>query len=178
MIAIDPLPQIFAAPVLECGSHKCPLCYYEETSFGPILPLSNGLGVGFIERCVVIAETLYMYKYQWGGATRARFAGWYRPGGPPFLSGVCRSFRCMEGFLIRGWQYVHPGWRWLHEPQPISNQPVGLGFLHLAGRYRPGGPPFTSPICWSCRCMEIFLIRGWDPILPGWRWLVLTLWLE
>ena len=28
--------------------------------------------------------------------------------------------------------------RWLHEPQPISNQPVGLGLSHRAGRYRTG----------------------------------------
>ena len=28
--------------------------------------------------------------------------------------------------------------RWLYEPQPISNQPVGLGLPHRAGRYRPG----------------------------------------
>ena len=32
--------------------------------------------------------------------------------------------------------------RWLHEPQPISNQPVALGFPHLAGRYRPEGSAF------------------------------------
>ena len=25
--------------------------------------------------------------------------------------------------------------RWFHEPQRISNQPVGLGFPDLAGRY-------------------------------------------
>ena len=25
--------------------------------------------------------------------------------------------------------------------------------------------------------MEEFLIQGWDPILPGWRWLMLVLWL-
>ena len=37
------------------------------------------------------------------------------------------------------------GRRWLHEPQPISNQPVGLGFPHHAGRYWLGGPPFSFP---------------------------------
>ena len=62
------------------------------------------------------------------------------------------------------------GCRWRHEPQPINNQPVGLGFPHRAGRYRPGGPPpFSSPVCWSCRCMEGLPIRGWDHIPPGWR---------
>ena len=56
--------------------------------------------------------------------------------------------------------------RWLHEPQPISNQTVGLGFPHPAGRYRPEGSGLTSPSCWSCRCMEGFLMRGWELILP------------
>ena len=28
--------------------------------------------------------------------------------------------------------------RWLHEPQPISNQSVGLGFPHPAGGIDPG----------------------------------------
>ena len=45
----------------------------------------------------------------------------------------------MEGFLIRGWEIIFPGCdgtsalsrgvtlaaRWLHEPQPLSNQLVG-----------------------------------------------------
>ena len=35
--------------------------------------------------------------------------------------------------------------RWLRELQPISNQPVGLGFTHRAVRNRPGGSPFSSP---------------------------------
>ena len=62
----------------------------------------------------------------------------------------------MEGFLIRGWEIILPGCggtsalargatlaaRWLHEPQPISNQPVGLVFPQTAGRYRPGGSLF------------------------------------
>ena len=87
----------------------------------------------------------------------------------------------MEGFLIRGWDLNLPvsgatstlaggatlAARWLHEPQPISNQPVGLGFPHPAGRYRPGGSAFSSPGCWSCRDMEGFLTRGWELILPG-----------
>ena len=28
-----------------------------------------------------------------------------------------------------------------------------------------------------CRCMEGFLIGGWDFILPGWRWVILALYL-
>ena len=89
----------------------------------------------------------------------------------------------MEGFLIRGWELILPGCggtaalargstlaaRWLHEPQPISDHPVGLGFPHPAGRYRPGESAFSSPGCWSCIDMEGLLTRGWDLILPGVR---------
>ena len=67
----------------------------------------------------------------------------------------------MEGFLTQGWELDLPGCggtsalargatlapRWLHEPQPISDRPVGLGFPHPAGRYRPGGYAFSSPGC-------------------------------
>ena len=67
-----------------------------------------------------------------------------------------------------GMDPILPGCRWLHKLQPISDRPVGLGFPHRAGRYRLGGPPFSSSIHRSCRGTEIFLIREWDPILPGW----------
>ena len=101
-------------------------------------------------------------------------AGRYRPGGSLFSSPGCWSCSDMEGFLIRGWDPIFPGCggtstlsrkatlaaRWLHQPQPSSNQPVGLGFPHPAGRYRPGGPPFSSPGSWSCRWMEGILMRG------------------
>ena len=108
-------------------------------------------------------------------------AGRYRPGESPFTSPSCWSCRYMDGFLIRGWELILPGCggtsalargatlaaRWLHEPQPISNLPMGLGFPHPAGRYRPGESAFLSPGCWSCAGMERFMIRGWELILPG-----------
>ena len=57
---------------------------------------------------------------------------------------------------------------------------LSVGFPRRAARYRPGGSSFSSPFCWSRRCMEGFAIRGWDPIFPGWRWLMLavSIWLE
>ena len=84
-------------------------------------------------------------------------------------------------FLTRGWELVLPGCggtsalaqgatlaaRWIHEPQPISNHLVGLGFPHPAGRYRPGGPAFSTSGSWSCRDRERFMIRGWELILSG-----------
>ena len=74
----------------------------------------------------------------------------------------------MEGFLTQGWELILPGCggtsalareatlaaRWLHEPQPISNQPVELGFPHLAGRYRPGRFSLSSPGYWR---LEIWM---------------------
>ena len=101
------------------------------------------------------------------------------------LSLGCWSCRGMEGFLTRGWEFILSGCggtaalargatlaaRWLHEPQSISNHPVGLGFPHPAGRYRPGGSAFTSPASWICRDIDGFLTRGWELILPGVRWL-------
>ena len=87
----------------------------------------------------------------------------------------------MKGFLNRGWKRILPGCgrtsalshgatlaaRCIHEPQPISNHPVGLGFPHPAGRYRPGGSEFTFPGCWSCRDMDGFPTRGWEITLSG-----------
>ena len=49
--------------------------------------------------------------------------------------------------------------------------PMALGFPHLVGRHRPGGSPCSSPVGWRGRCAEGFMIRGWDPILCGCRWL-------
>ena len=115
---------------------------------------------------------------QWGcGSHRARR---YRPWGSSFSSLVCWSCTAMEGFLIRGWEFIFP-WCgansalapgatlaacWLHKPRPISNKPVGLGFPHRAGRYRPGSA-FSCPGCWSCRDVEGFLTRGWESIILG-----------
>ena len=64
----------------------------------------------------------------------------------------------------------------MYDPQPISDRPVRLVFPHRAGRFRPWGSPFSPPGCRSCRYMEGrymegFMIREWDPIVPGWRWL-------
>ena len=67
------------------------------------------------------------------------------------LACTCRCIPAREATLVA---------HWLHEPQPISDQPVWLGFPHHVGRHRPGGSAFSSPGCWSCRDMEGGLIRG------------------
>ena len=97
-------------------------------------------------------------------------AGQHRPGRSVFSSPSSSSCRDMGGFLVRGWEIILPGFggtsslargatlaaHGLHEPQPISNHPVGSGFPHPAGRYRLGRSAFSSPGCWSCRDVEVF----------------------
>ena len=111
----------------------------------------------------------------WGGPHRA---GRHQPGGSAISSSGCRSCRRMEGFQIRRWDIVFPGCGEISTlpqfspragsmGQSVSDQRMGVGFLHRSGRYRPEGSSFSSPSCWSCRCMDEFLIRGWYLILPG-----------
>ena len=99
-----------------------------------------------------------------------RPAGRYRLGGSAFSSPGCWSCGDKDGFLTRVWEFILPrcggtsalargitlAARWLTQPQPISNHPVGLGIPHPAGRYRPGGSVFSSPGCWSCRYGRFF----------------------
>ena len=41
----------------------------------------------------------------------------------------------MEGFPIRGWYLIFPGWRWLYDPK--------LGIPHRAGRIDRGATVFV-----------------------------------
>ena len=66
----------------------------------------------------------------------------------------------MEEFFVRGLNIILPACggisklatgatlaaRRLHEPQPISNHPVGLGFPHLGGDFDPGSPRFRPRV--------------------------------
>ena len=83
------------------------------------------------------------------------------------MAPVCWCCRFLVVLVIRGWDFIFLGWRWRHEPQPISNQPAKLGRPHRARRYRPGAPPFSSPVCWSCRYTEGFMIRRCPPSSLG-----------
>ena len=55
----------------------------------------------------------------------------------------------------------------IFESQPISDRPLGLGFLCRAGWYRPGESFVSTPGCLSCRDTEGFPNRGWGPPSPG-----------
>lgn len=48
--------------------------------------------------------------------------------------------------MIRKWHLILAGYRWPREPEPISDQPAGLGFAHRVGRFRSGGSPFSSSV--------------------------------
>ena len=72
--------------------------------------------------------------------------------------GAAAKLRCLDGQLSSRTGRI--------SPSHVINQPVGSESLHLAGRYRTGGCPFSSPSR-SFQCMDVFRIRGWDPIMPG-----------
>ena len=92
------------------------------------------------------------------GATSTR-----RTGGPPFSPPYCRICRCMEDVMTWGWDVILPGCggvstpsreatlaaRWPCEPQPISNQWMGVDFTPC-GATSTRGSLFSSPGCWIC----------------------------
>ena len=96
-----------------------------------------------------------------------------------FVQG-CWSCKCTEEVMIRGWYHIMLGCGGTSiclggklsprtgtmSPSQISNQSLGVGIPHLAGRYRPRGCLFSSPGRWSYKCMEILMIGGWELIVP------------
>ena len=66
----------------------------------------------------------------------------------------------MEGYLVREWELILPGCggtsalargatlaaRWLHEPQPVSNQLVAWGFHTARGGVEPGDLYFRPQV--------------------------------
>ena len=102
-----------------------------------------------------------------GGLGFPHRAGRFRPGESTFSSPGCRICRYSEGFLIRRWDPILPGWRWLLSRAPANQRSAGeVGVPHREGRFRPGASPFSSPGCRICRGLEGLLNRGWEPILP------------
>ena len=52
---------------------------------------------------------------------------------------VCCSFRCMEGFMMQGWDLILSGWRWLCEPQvrvPTSCEAVSTRGTSVSSPFR------------------------------------------
>ena len=90
---------------------------------------------------------------QWMRVGSSHRGGGYQPGRTQFSPPGCWICTCIGVFLIRGWCLILPtcggtstlvrgeimAARKLHEPQPISDQWMGVGFPHRAGRYRPLG---------------------------------------
>ena len=107
--------------------------------------------VGFLVRewDLIFPGWCSLYKPQAGVVTPWEAVSTRRP---PFSPPVCCSCICMEAFAIWGRERI------LLEGGTKSMN-LRLGFPRRAGRYRPRGPPFSSPVC-SCRCMEGFIIRG------------------
>ena len=121
---LDPILPGFGGPSTLCRGATLAACWLHEPQ--PISNRSVGLGVPHLP-------------------------GRYRPGGSLFSSPGCWCCRYMEGFLTRGWELILPGCSgtsalsrgvtlaacWLHEPQPINNHPVGLGFHTLRSGIDP-----------------------------------------
>ena len=61
-------------------------------------------------------------RYQWGWGFHTVRGGIDR-GVDHFRPQFVGLYIYMEGFPIRRWDLILLGWRWFHEPQPISNQP-------------------------------------------------------
>ena len=106
-------------------------------------------------------------------------AGRYRTEGPPALSPGCWSSNCRETFMVRGQE---PFVRGCGGVSTLSREPRngsidrpsrstisrwGWGF-HTCGLVSTGGIiVFVPRGRWSCRCIDLCLIRGWEVIPPG-----------
>ena len=98
-----------------------------------------------------------------------------------FVPGLLELHACLEGFLIRGWDPTLPGCGGtltlargvtlsasrICEPQTSSDKLMGVGNPAVSVHR---GSPFSPPGCWSRVCLEDFLIRECDSILPGHPW--------
>ena len=75
--------------------------------------------------------------------------------------------------MIWGWDLLLPGCgristsrgatlaaRWINEPQPISTQPLRLGFPHRGGDIDPGDLLLRLPAVGFVKVWKHFLIRG------------------
>ena len=87
-------------------------------------------------------------------------AGRYRPGKPSLSSPACWSCRGTEIFLIHRGMGPYLSRVALAPRTPGSQQSVcGVGTSTPCGAVSTGGTTVFPPVCWSCRCMEAFLIR-------------------
>ena len=99
-------------------------------------------------------------------------AGRFRPGESAFSSPDCRSCKGIEGFLIRKRKPILPGVCWLYVRSPANQrQAIGVGVSTPCEVVSTRGITVFVPGCRSCKCMEGLMIRGWEPVVPGWRWL-------
>lgn len=92
------------------------------------------------------------------------------PGDHPFRPRVVGFVNMWRDLWSWDGTVSSPGDGGTTNPSQSSYHPAGLRFPHRAGRYRPEGPPFSSPVGWSCTSIETFLIRGSDVTLLECRW--------
>ena len=93
--------------------------------------------------------------------------GGINPGELRFRTRVCGFELCIKGFMIRRWEPILPGMRWLYGRARANQRSAsGAGVSKPWGAVSTGGSSFSSPGFRSCKDMEGFLIQGWGAI--GW----------
>ena len=104
-------------------------------------------------------------RWGWGFHT---VRGGTDPGDLRFLSQGCGDCRYRDGFTYRGWESILPGCRCLRaSPSQSATTHWRWCFYTEQSGSDPGIPP-SFP---GCRMYRRISNQGWDPILPGWRWL-------
>ena len=90
-----------------------------------------------------------------------------RASGAPSL--LCRQLRQSSSNRRHRRHHHHQG----QQRSKSGDEPTGVARRHdrrkyptadapHAGRYQPGGSPFSSSGCWACIRVERFFVRGWD----------------
>ena len=98
------------------------------------------LGMGSYPSRVALA----LQNRGWGFTVRSGID----PGGQPFFSPLCWSCYVLKDFRSEDEILTSPGVAVSTKPRLwFSKQPAWLGVTHRTGRYRPGGPLFSSPVC-------------------------------
>ena len=95
--------------------------------------------------------------------------GVFDPGNHRFRLQLVGIVKCLKDVLSGDGNVSSPGCG-IYIRSPASQRPAsGTGVSIPCCTVRPGRLSLSSPGCRSCRCMDEFLILGWDTVVPAWR---------